>query len=115
MNRFRNIKNRWVLTSGLLALVCLLGFIMPVAESDDNLQPAEPAKTYPIYGYSRIEPYDGVPKTKKKGVRCWEVEIVDDNLPLSEDIMEALQWKEDDLIEWQVTEDGFLSFKRVDK
>lgn len=88
---------------------------MPVAESEDNLQPADPAKVYPLYGYSKIESFDGVPKVKKKGVRCWEVEIVDDNLPITDELMEALQWKEDDIIEWQVTEDGFLSFKRVDK
>ena len=99
----------------LLGLGCLIGFLMPVAESEDNLQPADPAKVYPLYGYSKIEPCTSDSKIKKKGVRCWEVEIVDDNLPITDELLEALQWKEDDIIEWQVTKDGFLSFKRVDK
>ena len=99
----------------ILGLACLVDFPMPVAESEDNLQPADPAKVYPLYGYSKIEPCNSDSKIKKKGIRCWEVEIVDDNLPVTDELMEALQWKEDDIIEWQVTEDGFLSFKRAEK
>lgn len=86
-----------------------------MAKNDDApiQQPEESATTYPIYGYSKIEKSSSNTRSEKKGVRCWEVEIIDDNIPLNQNLLDALKWEEDDVIEWKVTEDGFLSFTRV--
>lgn len=88
-----------------------------MAQEDDapEQQLPEPPATYPIYGYSKIEKSSTDAKSTKKGVRCWEVEIIDDSIPVNQELLDALQWKEDDVIEWKVTEDGFLSFSRVEK
>ena len=109
------MKIPWVLTAIALTLWGLYGFALSEALFNSDPQAPEPAKVYPIYGYSKIEQCTSDSKIKKKGVRCWEVEIIDDSIPITDELMEALQWKEDDVIEWQVTEDGFLSFKRVEK
>ena len=111
----RNMKIHWVLAAAALSLWGLFGFFVSEANLNIDPQAPEPAKVYPIYGYSKIEQCTSASKVKKKGIRCWEIEIVDDNIPLTDELMEALQWKEDDVIEWRVTEDGFLSFKRAEE
>lgn len=102
------------------ALLCLpCGGPAPLAMFEDQAtvetQPETTEKVFPIYGYSKIEKSSTDAKSKKKGVRCWEVEIIDDSIPVNQELLDALQWKEDDVIEWKVTEDGFLSFSRVEK
>ena len=109
------MKIPWVLTAIALTLWGLYGFALSEALFNSAPQAPEPAKVYPIYGYSKIEQCTSNSKIKKKGVRCWEVEIIDDSIPITDELMDALQWKDDDVIEWHVTEDGFLSFKRVEK
>jgi hypothetical protein len=109
------MKIPWALATAALFLWSLFGFFVSEANLNIDPQTPEPAKVYPIYGSSKIEQCTSASKVKKKGVRCWEIEIVDDTIPITDELMEALQWKEDDVIEWQVTEDGFLSFKRAEK
>jgi len=109
------MKISWVLAAAAVFLWSLFGFFVSKTILNSDSQEPEPAKVYPIYGYSKIEQCTSASKIKKKGVRCWEVEIVDDTIPITDELMEALQWKEDDVIEWRVTEDGFLSFKRAEE
>lgn len=101
----------------LLCLRC--GGPAPLAMFEDQAtvetQPETTEKVFPIYGYSKIKKSSSNSKAPAEGRKCWKIKIVNECLPLDQKILDILEWQEDDVIEWKVTEEGFLSFTRVQK
>lgn len=101
----------------LLCLPC--GGPAPLAMFEDQAtvetQPEITEKVFPIYGYSKIKKSSSNSKASTEGRKCWKIKIDNKNLPLDQPILDILQWEKDDVIEWKVTKEGFLSFTRVEK
>lgn len=102
------------------ALLCLpCGGPASLAMFEDQAtvetQPETTEKVFPIYGYSKIKKSSSNSKASTEGRKCWRIKVTNEGLPLDQGILDILEWQEDDVIEWKVTEEGFLSFTRVQK
>lgn len=98
-------------------LVCESPVFLAMSEEQllNETQTESAQKTFPIYGYSKIKKTSTRTQAQQDGVRTWKVKVANEGIPLNSEVLDVLQWQEDDVIEWKVTEEGFLSFTRVKK